>query len=251
MTGVDHLAVVIPARNEERRLDHCLRAVTAARHRLGEVRPDVTVQVIVVLDRCTDGSAAAVMAHPDVRGIRSSAGMVGAARRLGVRQALGSSGIDVPRTWIACTDADSVVPSDWLLRHVQIADGGADLLLGTVIPHPSELSDETFTQWLLRNPQHDDHPYVHGANLGIRGSIYLAAGGFPPVAEHEDVRLVGAVRTLTARVVSTASVAVVTSARVHGRTPGGFAGYLAALQSGSQVPDHPGWDDLLAAGGRP
>ncbi|MEP6980740.1 MAG: glycosyltransferase [Nakamurella sp.] len=249
MNPVDRVAVVIPARNEERRLDQCLRALSAARQELARARPLVAVQVTVVLDRCTDRSAAAVLAHTGVRGVLSSAGMVGAARRLGVRQALAENMIHPDRTWIACTDADSLVPSQWLLRHVEIADRGADLLLGTVIPDPSELSDTAFDEWLELNPQHDGHPYVHGANLGVRATAYLDAGGFPSVSEHEDVLLATAVRAISDRVVSSAGCPVLTSARVHGRTPGGFAGYLAALQHRPGVPVALDRTDLLVAGG--
>lgn len=250
MSVVERVAVVIPARNEERRLDQSLRAVRSARQALAEARPQVAVQVTVVLDRCTDRSAAAVLAHAGVRGVLSNAGMVGAARRIGVRHALADKRIDAHRTWIACTDADSLVPPDWLLRHVEIADDGADLVLGTVIPDPSELSDTAFDEWLQLNPQHDGHPYVHGANLGVRAATYLAAGGFPAVSEHEDVLLATAVRAVSDRVVSTAGCPVLTSARVHGRTPGGFAGYLAALQRRPGFDALDGRGDLLSAGGQ-
>ena len=36
------------------------------------------------------------------------------------------------------------------------------------------------------------HPHVHGANLGIRASAYLAAGGFPPLRTAEDHALLAA-----------------------------------------------------------
>ncbi len=247
MNRIDRVAVVIPARNEQQRLGRCLEAVAAARRELIEFRPQVSVQVTVVLDRCTDGSADAVRTHTGVRGVVSTAGMVGAARRIGVRDALTGLGIHRDRTWIACTDADSVVPPDWLLRHTEIADQGADLLLGTVLPDRSELSGPEFEEWLSRHPQHDGHPYVHGANLGVRAAAYLRVGGFQRVSEHEDVMLADAVRSVGRRVVSTADCPVVTSARVHGRTPGGFAGYLAALRN-RPVRAVDGRGDLLVSG---
>ena len=36
------------------------------------------------------------------------------------------------------------------------------------------------------------HPHVHGAHLGVRGSAYLACGGFPALPVSEDVALVRA-----------------------------------------------------------
>ncbi|WP_418276584.1 hypothetical protein ACNHYB_01350 [Isoptericola jiangsuensis] len=67
---------------------------------------------------------------------------------------------------------------------------------------------------------------MHGANLGIRASVYRAAGGFAPIPEHEDVAIVAAARTLGARIVPDAAAEVLTSARLVGRTPGGYARHL-------------------------
>lgn len=159
----------------------------------------------------------------------TSAGRVGAARRIGLRYALDVLDSDPARCWIANTDADSLVAENWLTAHLALAAHGADLVLGTVTPSRDELVPITFDTWSARHPQHDGHPYVHGANLGIRGETYLRVGGFPPVAEHEDVELTMAVRRLGGQVISTASCPVITSGRTVGRTPGGFAGYLAAL----------------------
>ncbi len=230
MTAVDRVAVVVPARNEERRIGTALAAIEAATLTLAAAHPAVTVRVVVVLDRCTDGTAAVLTRFPGVLAVPSTAGMVGAARSTGVLAALAEPGVVVERTWIATTDADSRVPADWLRHHVEIAREGADLLLGTVLPDPAELTAEAYDAWLEHNPQLDDHPYVHGANLGVRADRYLRVGGFRRVREHEDVLLATAVRASGAVVASPGAHPVLTSARAAGRTPGGFAGYLAELQ---------------------
>jgi len=36
----------------------------------------------------------------------------------------------------------------------------------------------------------DDHPHVHGANLGFSADLYRRWGAFLPLAVHEDVALV-------------------------------------------------------------
>ena len=61
------------------------------------------------------------------RGRRRRAGRGRAARALSRLAAH-----DPDDIWIACTDADSRVPADWLEHQVQLADGGVDLVLGTV-----------------------------------------------------------------------------------------------------------------------
>jgi hypothetical protein len=69
---------------------------------------------------------------------------------------------------------------------------------------------------------------VHGASLGIRADLYLAAGGFETVTEHEDVSLVDRCRRLGGVVVASDDAEVLTSGRTIGRTPGGYAAYLRA-----------------------
>jgi glycosyltransferase involved in cell wall biosynthesis len=230
VTAIDRVVVVVPARNEERRLGRALTAVRGAARVLSATRPSVTVAVVVVLDRCTDGTADVLRRFPGVRAVTSTAGMVGAARRSGIAAALADPAAIAAHTWVATTDADSVVPSDWLCRHLDIAHAGADLMLGTVVPDPAELDERALAAWTTQHPQVDGHPYVHGANLGVRADTYLRAGGFAEVREHEDVLLTAAVRALGGVVVSPAGGPVRTSARTVGRTPGGFAEYLGALQ---------------------
>ena len=93
--------------------------------------------------------------------------------------------------------------------------------------------------WLRGYRHEEGHAHVHGANLGLPWSLYEAVGGFPPVAEHEDVGLAEAVRALAGerdggegrrvRVIATDTTRVLTSSRLEGRTPGGFSGYLKAV----------------------
>jgi glycosyltransferase involved in cell wall biosynthesis len=131
--------------------------------------------------------------------------------------------------WIACTDADTRVPGHWLSVQAALADAGADAVLGTVEPDPDGLDAIRLTSWRRRYDQQDRHSRIHGANLGVRASAYLATGGFDSVSEHEDVRLVARLRAAGADVRSCPGLTAVTSGRLQGRTPGGFAGYLAGL----------------------
>ena len=124
---VQQVAVVVPARNEQQLLPGCLAALTVAAERVA-----VPVSVVVVLDRCTDGTADLLAGRPGVRSVESVAGCVGAARATGAAQALADSGALPGRTWLACTDADSQVPPSWLVHQLDLADHGADLVLGTV-----------------------------------------------------------------------------------------------------------------------
>lgn len=225
MTRLRRIAVVVPARDEEEVLAACLDSVRAAEAELARVRPDVECEVIVVLDRCTDGTADVAIGRR-ARVVSSLHGRVGAARALGVRTALDGHLPD--EVWIANTDADSVVPPHWLVRQADLAEDGHDLVTGTV--EPASTDDPTLLmEWHARHRLADDHPYVHAANLGIRGGAYLRVGGFDDVATHEDRLLVE--RAAADGIVVTASDAlrVRTSGRLAGRAPGGFADYLRRL----------------------
>ena len=116
---VQQVAVVVPARNEQQLLPGCLAALTVAAERVA-----VPVSVVVVLDRCTDGTADLLAGRPGVRSVESVAGCVGAARATGAAQALADSGALPGRTWLACTDADSQVPPSWLVHQLDLADRG-------------------------------------------------------------------------------------------------------------------------------
>jgi glycosyltransferase involved in cell wall biosynthesis len=233
------LAVVIPARDEEALLPRCLASVTAS---IGRLRATVIVprvRIIVVVDDSSDGTLRIARRCRGVEVLASEAGMVGAARHTGVDHLLRTelfAGVRPGGVWIACTDADSAVPPDWLCTQLGLARSGADLVLGTVRPDPAELEAGLLSAWRLRHQVNDGHPHVHGANLGIRGDTYWAAGGFRSIAVHEDVLLASAVRQIGGRVVSTGSSPVLTSSRMSGRAPDGMAGYLGVLAEEADLP---------------
>jgi glycosyltransferase involved in cell wall biosynthesis len=228
VSGVDVVGVVIPACNEESYIDRCLDGVRRASRQC-----PVPVVVLVVLDSCTDSTAARVAAHPGIKTLVVRNASVGAARRAGVAWVLSAVGTAPSQIWLAHTDADSVPPPGWLSYMVAAARGGADLILGTVIP---DVADSKLLQaWRALHPARGGHPNVHGANLGIRASIYLGAGGFPSVDTGEDVALAARASALVpGSTVRTAAIAVRTSGRRIGRAPHGFAGYLDGLDADRQ-----------------
>ena len=93
-------------------------------------------------------------------------------------------------------------------------------------------------------PQGDrGYQHVHGANLGVRASTYLAAGGFPPEPAHEDRLLVDRVSTLADAVaIATIGAPVRTSDRLDGRVRRGVSSDLRLLQqrAAARQPVSPG-----------
>lgn len=164
---------------------------------------------------------------------------VGRARDLGLRRAvdlLPGHG-DGQRTWVASTDADTVVPEDWLVAQGVLAahageagDAGEPAVIaGTVGLDLAEADAATTKRWRETYAHAEGHGHVHGANLGMSWAVYCRLGGFPHVAEHEDLALVEAARAAGVPVLATDRIRVLTSARTTGRTPGGFAGFLRHL----------------------
>ncbi|TQK18796.1 glycosyl transferase family 2 [Microbacterium sp. SLBN-154] len=223
MTAV---AVVVPVHDEEELLAGCLASLAVAVAAAEVV--GVRVEVVLVLDDCTDRSSA-IAAEYEVTTVAVRAARVGAARRAGVAEALRRlEPVDLADVWIANTDADSAVPVNWLTHQLALMRAGSDVVLGTVRPDFADLAPAHVAYW--RATHHRGRPAgnTHGANLGVRGSVYRAAGGFTEVPEHEDVRLVEAARALGAIVTASDVAEVTTSGRVEGRTPGGYAAFVRA-----------------------
>ncbi|WP_067650088.1 glycosyltransferase [Nocardia harenae] len=217
------VAVVIPVHNEQRLLPHCLRAVRRA-----AAAVPIPVRTIVVLDTCTDDSARRVpgWAHTVPIGARS----VGAARAAGFDAAAAHfDHLDPHRVWYATTDADSVVPADWLTTQLEHART-ADLVAGTVTVRWREHHPAVRAEYERRyRAVPGAHGHVHGANLGFRAACYHAAGGFALLPADEDVDLVARLRRAGARTIWAEHPPVLTGDRSDNRVDGGFGGYLRDL----------------------
>ena len=231
----DHLpsavVVVVPARDEEDLLPRCLASLVVASRRVAHL--GVRSEVVVVADTCTDRTVD-VASSAGVSVLEVVAGRVGAARAAGVRHGLGLAASDLHTTWLAHTDADSVVPAGWLVDQLQHATRGADAVLGTVrlagaedgepVPAANQpLLDRWAERYVAQLLPDLTHPHVHGANLGVRADAYLAVGGFDDLDLHEDHVLAARLREAGHHVVTTSLDPVVTSHRLHGRVDGGVA----------------------------
>ena len=219
---ISHIAVLIPARDEAQRIRECLHSVAAAVDNC-----PIAASITVVADNCTDDTAHIARAFPRVTAIEISAGNVGIARATAAAHALSATRVSPGSLWLANTDADSVVPDNWLTSQADIADRGYDIVIGTVRPDSREYPLDAQREWARTHIAGRPNGHIHGANLGVRASAYLDADGFRPIPEHEDVDLVE--RLARFRSIASDDAEVITSARLAGRTPGGYAGYLRHL----------------------
>jgi glycosyltransferase involved in cell wall biosynthesis len=237
------VAVIVPARNEQKRIRRCLESLLLA--------IDATnVQqsaIVVAADRCDDDTVANAR---DVLGTRGSVieidhGSPGASRRAGADRALDLlRSIPRNRLWLANTDADSYVPRDWIARQLDFATRGATAVAGIVeVDSFGRYGEQGRAVFRRHYDLHADgtHSHVHGANMGVRADVYLDAGGWRDLAAGEDHCLWRRVRERGWRVESSVASIVMTSGRLRGRAHGGFADTLRMqLQTAAHVEPEPG-----------
>ncbi|MFJ3367987.1 glycosyltransferase [Pseudomonas sp. NPDC086251] len=220
------IGVVIPAHNEENHITDCLLSVlVAAGH------PDLhgqLVTILVVLDDCSDNTGQLVSAH-GVAKLDVSFQNVGKSGATGAENLL-SAGAQ----WLAFTDADTVVPHDWLARQLEFS---ADAVCGTVVVDSwNEHGDLVRSKYLELYQFIENHHHIHSANLGLSAEAYRNAGGFQHIPAHEDVHLVADLERIGARIVWTPTNPVITSARRDFKCLGGFGEFLTSLGASLGMP---------------
>ncbi|MGD9943394.1 MAG: glycosyltransferase family 2 protein [Burkholderiaceae bacterium] len=216
------IGVCIPAHNEEAFIDRCLSSVTlAARHPGLGGEP---VQIVVVQDDCSDGTAERV-ARWEVLGVEISHRNVGLARAVGAQHLLAAGA-----RWLAFTDADTSVSEAWLVHQLSF---GTDVVCGTVDVSDWEShgtqANAARAHFLATYQDRDGHRHVHGANLGIDAQTYQRIGGFEALICSEDQDLIDRLQAACVSIAWTALPRVMTSARPYSRVNAGFA---AALRKG-------------------
>lgn len=217
------IGIVIPAHNEQRHISDCLASVLLAIAH--PALQNQRVEVLVVLDDCSDQTGERATAL-GVATLDVCFRNVGQARAVGAEQLL-----EAGAQWLAFTDADTLVPQDWLVRQLAF---GADAVCGTVeVDSWSEYDEVARSRYLALYQFVENHRHIHGANLGLSADAYRNAGGFQHLVAHEDVRLVADLERTGARIVWTATNPVITSARRDYKCRGGFGEYLASLMPGT------------------
>lgn len=218
------VGVVVPARDEADSIVACLAALARSAGRV-----PVPVRAVVVVNGTTDATARLARAA-GARVVELGRAGVGAARAAGVEAAL--AGRDPDRTWLATTDADSLVPPDWLEHHLALASAGADAVVGTVrLAGPVLAAHHAWHQEYLAGLARAGHRHVHGANLSFSARAYVDVGGFTALPAHEDADLVQRLDASGRRVVRSVAAPVTTSARTTGRAPAGVARDLRVASS--------------------
>ncbi len=187
------LTVIIPAHNEEAIIASCLEALVAQTMKEG-------VDVIVVDNGSTDKTAEIVESFTprlNVRVVREDRLGRGSARVRGCKEATG----DI----LLSTDADAIVPPDWVSSFVEfLQDHPNDL----AVTSPPRINDCSFFQNVIFNAfvphftrifncMFFGHPGLYGFSFAIRKEAYERSGGFSADDDaYEDLMLAERVHKL-------------------------------------------------------
>lgn len=217
------IGVAIPAHDEAALLPASLRAlrVAASQHGVPDVR------IIVIADSCRDHTAAVARAA-GVEVVEVRVSNAGAARAEGLDLVVRTRSVALAELWLATTDADSEVPVGWFTEQLRLHDAGYDAVAGTVLvsdwsDHVGSVRDRFVREY---GAARQDHPHVHGANLGLSARAYVQIDGFPRLALSEDHELVAALQRCGLRTARTGNIPVRTSARPDYRAARGFGALL-------------------------
>lgn len=179
------IAVVVPAYNAGKTIDECIGSL------LGVGYPKGLLDIVFVDDGSTDDTVRRIAAHPEARLLMQEHKGPAAARNLGYR----SSAADV----IVFTDADCIVPSDWLAR-LAAELKSVDAVGGGLEPASLDTAAERFEQARRERLYGSARGFVDAlpsCNLAFKRGVLDAVGGFDEdyrTASAEDYDLCSRVR---------------------------------------------------------
>jgi glycosyltransferase involved in cell wall biosynthesis len=225
-----HFCIIIPAKNEEELLPRCLQSLKSA---INELPNYCTYDMVLAVDSSIDRTfeIGEKFILPNGMVINISEGTVGKARLLATEVALKRYRGNLEHCWLANTDADCEIPSNWLTYQLNHAMQGTQALAGIVsvdnFKDHKEHVAQRFVETYILNAD-GTHPHIHGANLGMRADAYIDAGGWNCLKTAEDHDLWNRLRLSNISMKSDSKLCVITSGRRIGRAPNGFADALAA-----------------------
>ena len=276
------VSVVMPVRDEARRLPAALRSLAAQRDADGAPFDPDRFEVIVLANNCSDDSAAIVRRfaarRPRLRlhvvevVFPAAVAHVGHARACLMNEAWrrlsttgGRSGV------IASTDGDTRVDPGWLAATLAEVHAGADAVGGRIVMDADADRLPALARYTCRDdvyqrlrsrleheidpdpvdpwPRHHQH---FGASLAITTRAYGHVGGLPAEPFLEDEALYQALRGHDLKVRHSKKVSVVTSSRWHGRVAVGLSwqlrewASLARAGADAHVVDPVAWAEEIA-----
>lgn len=208
-------------------MHNCARLIREQLGALASQGTKASVEIVVVDDASTDGSAQVVRewvasaGAPDVRLVeREFRGGANAAR---------NAGVSVSRAdFLLFCDGDDVVGDGWIAAMLEAKIEDWEILAGEVIPFVDGQSRTLDNPLRPLPPRNLGFEYGSGGNMGMPRALYDAMGGFDENVFRGGTELEFAIR---AQVKGLCRVRAVPGARIHYRRP---AGLLLAAKMGFQ-----------------
>jgi GT2 family glycosyltransferase len=184
------VSFVIPVRNDEVRLQRCLRSIT------GNEYPRDLIEIIVVDNESTDGSAAAARALGAIV-ITSPGDSVAAHRNRGARAALGSI--------LAFADSDHEIDRRWIDTAISVlADSGVAATGSAYLTQPCpNWVQQQYDGMRARPSKREDVNWLGSGNFAVKRAAFERVGGFnASLTACEDVDLCNRLRLAGYRIVA-------------------------------------------------
>lgn len=255
--------VAIPVRNEAQLIWRCLSSLAAQTDLGGGPLDRLSYEVLLVLNNCTDDTAAAISAFeaavPSLRLLTASVNLpfgqahVGTARRLAMdaacRRLVGRAH---PLTAILTTDADTEVAPDWIAANLAEIEEGADAVAGRLDLEPQlnglpqqlgaavrlHMHYETLLHAVTKRESANygdgrgrGHRFGNGASIAVTPDAYRRTGGLPPLPFEEDVAFCRNIEAASLRLARSNRVRVRPALRLDGRAGRGMASTLAGWKA--------------------
>ncbi len=261
---------VVPARDEEDRIEACMAA-------LGQQRLTSPVSrhggfgVVVLANNCRDATASRARAVLDAAGVPHRVLSVDLPESLANPGFARGLALDVARLWLEThnsagalltTDSDTRVPADWVSRSLAALPADCGAVAGRFELDPAE---EAALPLHVRQRRRTDHAYeaallalaaridplphdpwpnhwtASGASFALTLAAYRQIGGQPHVDTSEDRALAAALARHDIPIRHDPDIVVTTSARLLGRASQGCA---STLRDQCEAPDLPGDETL-------
>jgi glycosyltransferase involved in cell wall biosynthesis len=172
------ISVIVPTYNEEKNIERCLKALC------NQTFPRKKYEIIVVDGQSKDRTVK--IAKKYARVVQQKSWGVGGARNDGVKLAKGKI--------IATTDADTVVPENWLERiEKNFRERSIVAVFGPLLPMKKKGLYE-FAFWignllLYLSSRSELHHNICGANAAFKKQAFLKVGGFKNLPVCDDVEI--------------------------------------------------------------
>ena len=208
MKNLPVVSIVVPAYNEADNIGACLDSLTNQDYK-GET------EIVVVNNASTDDTSE-IAKHYNVTLVNETKIGVARARSKGFIRAKGSI--------ILSTDADSIVPRNWVSLYImRFKDNGVQAVVGRFTYHDvSDLRQSlaAFFTPLAFRLDNLRGGHFSGCNFGVISDAYRASGGFnEDLTYGEDFVLTKRLRDKGFKIVTAPEIVVTTSARQFTQRP--------------------------------